>query len=189
MTLSRAPRLILATLLLIGAGLPLAGTAWSQDSTPPAEAADTTTVAFPSPDNPLSPEQVVTSRAAWKDTDCASCHGWSANGKDTGPVAPGPSLRETQLDYETIHTIIQCGLPSTRMAFHDRSAYVDDRCYGMKSADMGDTKPPKGDTMKPEEIDAVAAYVAGYLQNRGDVTKAECVEYYGKETAACASYP
>lgn len=43
--------------------------------------------------------------------------------------------------------------------------------------------------MKPEEIDAVAAYVAGYLQNRGDVTKAECVEYYGKETAACASYP
>lgn len=185
MTTSRAPR-ILFTLLLAGASLLLGTAAFAQDTS--SAPADTATAAVPSPDNPLTPEQITTSRAAWKDSDCSSCHGWSGNGKDTGPVPPGPSLRITQLDYDTIHAVIQCGLPSTRMPFHDRLAYTDDRCYGMKSADMGDTKPPKGVSMKAAEIDAVAAYVAGFLAGKPDTTKAECVEYFGSETAACNSY-
>jgi mono/diheme cytochrome c family protein len=176
----------LLLLPLLSSGILASGAAWSQDTLASTEP---TTVVVSSPDSLLTPEHIIAGRAAWKDSDCSSCHGWSGNGKDTGPVPPGPSLRLTQLDYDTIHTVIQCGLPGTRMAFHDRQAYVDDRCYGMKSADMGDTKPPKGMSMKAKEIDAVAAYVVGYLQNRGDTTKAECVEYFGRETAACASYP
>jgi mono/diheme cytochrome c family protein len=182
MITSRAPR-ILATLVLLGAGLVAGGPAWSQDAAPAAADA-----AVPSPDNPLTPEQILEGRAAWKDSDCSNCHGWSGNAKDTGPVPPGPSLRASQLDYESIMTVVQCGLPSTRMPSHDRLAYTDDRCYGMKSADMGNTKPPKGESMKPAEIAAVAAYVAGFLEGRPDTTKAECVEYFGTETAACSSY-
>lgn len=185
MTISRAPR-ILASLMLAGALA--ASSALAQDTSSSSAPADTTTAAVPSIDNPLTPEQVTEYRAAWKDSDCTSCHGWSGNGKDTGPVPPGPSLRVTQLDYDTIHTVIQCGLPGTRMPFHDRQAYIDDRCYGMKSADMGDTKPPKGKSMKADEIDAVAAYVAGYLAGKPDTTNAECVEYFGSATAACSSY-
>ncbi len=191
-TLSRL-RLFVATALLLSAGL-FAGAAFAQDASSSAAPADASasapadTSAAPSPDSPISGDQLAAAQAAWKAADCSSCHGWSGNGHDTGPVPPGPSLRELELDYATIHTIIQCGVPSTRMPFHDRLAYTDTRCYDMTTADMGDTKPPKGQSMKPEAIDAVAAYVAGYLEGKDPTTKAECVAYYGSETAACSSY-
>lgn len=181
----------LGTVLL---GVAIAGPAWAQDSASsvPADAASSApadaSAGVPSPQNPLSPEQVAVGRAAWKKSDCSNCHGWSGNGHDTGPIPPGPSLRETQLDYDSLHQIIQCGVPGTRMPYHDRSAYVDDRCYGMKSADIGSNKPPKGQTMKAEEIDAIAAYVAGFLRGKGDITLAECTDYHGSGAASCAAY-
>lgn len=186
MTILSAPRL-LATLAVLGGLLVAASPALAQDATAAAPA-DATAAAVPSPDYPLTPEQILASRTAWKASDCSNCHGWSGNGKDTGPVPPGPILRESALDYDSLVTIIQCGIPSTRMPSHDRLAYTDDRCYGMKTADMGDTKPPKGKSMKADEIAAVAAYVAGYLEGKPETSKAECVEYFGSETAACSSY-
>ena len=142
----------------------------------------------PSPVSPLNAEQIVADRTIWKKADCSNCHGWSGNGHDTGPIPPGPSLRDLQLDYASIHQIIQCGIPSTRMPSHDRLAYVDDRCYGQKSADLGKAKPQKGTPLQPAEIDAIAAYVAGYLEGKPATTKAECEEYFGAGNAACGNY-
>jgi len=136
----------------------------------------------------LTAEQITADRAIWKKADCTNCHGWSGNGRDTGPVPPGPSLRAIELDYDSVREVVQCGRPGTNMPSHDRLAYTDKRCYGMTSADVGKQKPQKGLPLKPEELDAVAAYVVGYLEGKGDVTKAECEEYYGAGNAVCNNY-
>jgi hypothetical protein len=137
---------------------------------------------------PLTAEQITADRAVWKKADCTNCHGWSGNGHDTGPVPPGPSLRDTQLDLASIREVAQCGRPGTNMPSHDRLAYTDNRCYGMTSADVGHSKPQKGVPLRPEELDAVAAYVFGYLKGRGPTDKAECEDYYGAGNAVCSNY-
>jgi hypothetical protein len=141
-----------------------------------------------SPEHPLTPEQVTQFREVWKKADCTNCHGWSGNGHDTGPVPPGPSLRDLSYDFATIREVAQCGRPGTNMPSHDRLAYTDDRCYGMTSADVGKDKPQKGIALKPAELDAIAAYVTGYLEQKGPVTKAECEEYFGGTNPNCGSY-
>ena len=146
------------------------------------------TVAAPSPENPLAGDALATARAAWKESDCISCHGWSGNGTETGPVPPGPSLRESALDYASAREIIQCGIPGGQMPSHDRMAYVDTRCYGLKSADLGSSKPLKGDSLKAADLDAVAAYVTGYLEGRGPITPEECEEYFQGTNPNCGSY-
>ncbi len=186
----------LALLLQLTAGIATTETAFAQDASSSSAASDSssstaptdTASTDPSPTNPLSAEQIKADRVIWAKADCSNCHGWSGNGHDTGPIPPGPSLRELQLDYASIHQIIQCGIPSTRMPSHDRLAYVDDRCYGQKSADLGKAKPQKGTPLQPAEIDAVAAYVAGYLEGKPATSKAECEEYFGAGSAACGNY-
>lgn len=175
-----APVRVLWALAIVTAGaLPLTVSSYAQD------AAVTITDVAP---GSLTPEQIETDRAAWQKSDCASCHGWSGNGHDTGPVPPGPSLRATELEFVDIREVIQCGRPGTNMPSHDRLAYTDDRCYGMTSADVGADKPVKGLPLKPAELDAIASYVAGYLKGRTDITKDECEGYYGVGTAACSAY-
>jgi mono/diheme cytochrome c family protein len=189
------PTLLAALGVLLPLSLTLvpANPAWAQDSASSAAVSAAASDAQPastdpSPTNPLSADLVTADREVWKKADCSNCHGWSGNGHDTGPVPPGPSLRDTQLDYASIHQIVQCGIPSTRMPSHDRLAYVDDRCYGQKSADLGKAKPQKGTPLQPAEIDAIAAYVAGFLQGKPATTKAECEEYFGAGSPACGNY-
>ncbi|HVW91614.1 MAG TPA: c-type cytochrome [Devosia sp.] len=161
--------------------LPSAQLAWAQDAAAPAAK----TVAPGS----LTPDQVKADQAVWKSADCASCHGWSGNGKDTGPIPPGPSLRETQLEYTDIRETIACGRPGTSMPSHDRLAWSVHACYGMKAADVGHQKPQKGIALTDDKIDAIAEYVAGYLKGRGPTSKAECEAYYSPGDAKCSSYP
>jgi cytochrome c553 len=155
----------------------LPATAWADDAAPATMAPGS-----------LAADQVTADRAIWKAADCASCHGWSGNGHDTGPIPPGPSLRETQLELSDIREVIACGRPGTAMPSHDRLAYSVHACYGMKSADVGNQKPQKGIALTDDKIDAIAAYVAGYLKGRPATTKAECEEYWGAGNAACVSY-
>ena len=175
--------LALGLTLLFATGGGLAQDASSSASAP--ASTEATTKVTP---GSLTPDQIAADRAIWKKGDCSNCHGWSGNGHDTGPVPPGPSLRAIEFDFDSVREVVQCGRPGTNMPSHDRLAYTDKRCYGMTSADVGKQKPQKGTPLKPEELDAVAAYVVGYLEGKGDVTKAECEEYYGAGNAVCNNY-
>ncbi|MCP8939613.1 cytochrome c [Alsobacter sp. SYSU M60028] len=136
-----------------------------------------------------SPEQVTRGLAVWKKSDCANCHGWAGHGRETEPVPPAPSLRQTSLDQAQIREVAQCGRPSTTMPSHDRLAYTDERCYGMNREAVGKLKPPQGNSLQPADLDDVAAYVAVAIKGKGTVTKGECEAYHGAGAATCKYYP
>src|SRR3954452_17759230 len=77
--------------------------------------------------------------------DCQSCHGWAADGRKMDSQMPdGANLRTTKLDRDKLIVAIKCGIPGKSMPAFDRLAYSDDRCYGLKQADlqrMGTTLP------------------------------------------------
>src|SRR5437763_16331030 len=75
--------------------------------------------------------------------DCQYCHGWAGDGAGQGQSPGGAAnLRRSQLDRETLITVISCGVPGTAMPHFDELAYTDKRCYGMTEAEIGARKPP-----------------------------------------------
>ena len=139
-------------------------------------------------------EDVARGQQIWHDkAECNFCHGWAGDGAaSSGFHHPGnpPSLRKTQLTRDQIRMTIQCGRPGTEMRYFDRFAYTDKRCYGMSATDLGGLKIERASTtLQPDEIDALADYVAAKIKGAGAVTKAECVAYFGPGTARCDSYP
>lgn len=140
-------------------------------------------------DAPPTPEQIARGLAVWKKSDCTSCHGWAGHGRETEPVPPAPSIRQTSLEQAQIREVAQCGRPATTMPSHDRLAYTDDRCYGMTREAVGKLRPPAGNALRAEELDDLAAYVATNIKGKGTVTKAECEVYNGGPAANCGYYP
>jgi mono/diheme cytochrome c family protein len=140
-------------------------------------------------------DDVARGQKIWHDkAECNFCHGWAGDGgaASAGFHHPGkaPSLRETQLDHDQIRMLIQCGRPGTPMPYFDRFAYTDKRCYDMNAADLGKMMPDAGTPpLQPDEIDALADDVATKIKGAGEVTKAECVKYFGPSTSRCDSYP
>jgi mono/diheme cytochrome c family protein len=132
----------------------------------------------------------------WHDkAECNFCHGWAGDGGagTAGFHHPGnaPSLRKTQLTRDQIRTTIECGRPGTPMPYFDRFAYADKRCYGgVTAAQLGKLMPQRaGTTLQPDEIDALADYVATKLKGSGPVTKAECLAYFGPGVQRCDGFP
>ena len=75
------------------------------------------------------------------------------------------------------------------MPHFDRYAYTDKRCYGMDAAELGDTVPERSmTTLQPDEIDALADYVATKIKGAGAVTRRQCFDYFGGGTSRCESY-
>lgn len=130
-------------------------------------------------------------QSIWHDkAGCAFCHGWAGDGVG-GFHHPGhpPSLRATELTRDQIRMTIQCGRPGTAMPYFDRFAYTDKRCYDMDATDVGDMMPERSSTtLQADEIDALADYVATKLKGSGEVTRQQCVDYFGKGTARCDQY-
>ena len=130
-------------------------------------------------------------QSIWHDkAGCAFCHGWAGDGVG-GFHHPGhpPSLRATELTRDQIRMTIQCGRPGTAMPYFDRFAYTDKRCYDMVAADIGDMMPERSSTtLQADEIDALADYVATKLKGLGQVTRQQCVDYFGRGTARCEQY-
>lgn len=121
---------------------------------------------------------------------CVDCHGWAADGKTGVNVrAPaGPSLRETGLDRAALIEVIQCGRPGTAMPYHDRSAYRDDRCYGMVMADFTPgTEPVRGKTFSDKDIANVAAYLQAKVIGLGAPTFDQCVDFFDNPAAKACS--
>jgi mono/diheme cytochrome c family protein len=124
--------------------------------------------------------------------NCARCHGWpgdGATGRD--PRSPGDpaNLRITQLDTNSLIQVVSCGIPGSPMPYHDRLAYIDKRCYGTTKADYtGDQTPQPGLYLSNQQIIDVVAYVEQKVKGRGEITKAECEEYFKPGAAACKSF-
>jgi mono/diheme cytochrome c family protein len=137
-------------------------------------------------------EELARGQGIWHDkAGCDFCHGWAGDGVG-GFHHPGhpPSLRATALTRDQIRMTIQCGRPGTAMPYFDRFAYTDKRCYDMTAADLGGEMMPtrSSTTLQPDEIDALADYVAGKIKGAGAVTRAECVDYFGGGTSRCDKY-
>jgi mono/diheme cytochrome c family protein len=137
-------------------------------------------------------QDVAAGQRIWADkAGCPQCHGWSGDGLVSGFESPGGlPLRKTQLTRDQIREVIQCGRPGTPMPHFDRFAYTDKRCYDMTAEDLGNVEAIRAEkTLQAFEIDAVADYVATKIKGAGQVTRAECTEFFGKTGAQCDKYP
>lgn len=118
---------------------------------------------------------------------CVNCHGWPGDGKSglLLQAPPGPSLRASTLDTEALTEIIACGIPGTAMPFHDRSAYRDDRCFGMALEDFAPgTAPVRGKTFSEADVANVVAYLEERVIGLGEPTLEECAAFFDNPSAA-----
>jgi mono/diheme cytochrome c family protein len=134
-------------------------------------------------------EQIKAGLHVWKDRGgCFNCHGDFGQGGEGGHFPAGPSLRKTALDLETIHLVISCGLPGTKMPFNLEGAYKTEDCYGT----VGEEPPAEvspGAALSKQEIDDLVAYLGARVVGQRRITKDQCVEYYDDPNApACAAY-
>jgi len=140
----------------------------------------------------LPAEDVARGQKIWTSkAGCPECHGWAGDGVGAfHSEGHAPALRETKLTRDEIRETIQCGRPGTPMPHFDRFAYTDNRCYGLTADDLGNIKPNRAPTtLQQDEIDALADYVATKLKGRGQVTRAQCLDYFGGGASRCDNYP
>jgi len=118
---------------------------------------------------------------------CGNCHGWPGDGL-TGTMlqAPAaPSLRDSDLDTETLYEIIMCGVPGTAMPFHGRTAYRDGNCHGMALSDFApDMKPRRGKTFSEKDVANVVAFLETRVMGLGEPTFEECADFFDDPDAS-----
>jgi hypothetical protein len=123
---------------------------------------------------------------------CVSCHGWAGDGQaGRNPMAhaDGANLRETLLDTDGLTEVVKCGLPGTRMPYHEAAAYRDDRCYGMVLADFdAGSEPVRGKTFRDKDVANLVAYLETHMIGLGDPTYEECADYYGTSVDKACNY-
>jgi hypothetical protein len=123
---------------------------------------------------------------------CVNCHGWPGDGATgTNPMVhvQGSNLRETQLDAQGLYDVIRCGLPGTKMPYHDRVGYKDDRCNGMLMSDFdADQRPVMGKTFSEQQTVDLIAYLEKYVIGHGKPTYEECMLYFDASADRACSY-
>jgi hypothetical protein len=123
---------------------------------------------------------------------CSYCHGWAADGAgDPQSNGGAANLRQSFLNRGQLIEVITCGRPRTPMPRYDEAAYSEQRCYGMTEAELGPDLPslPPGSTLQKREVEAVADYLLARFIGRGEVTRDECEDAFGKGARACGEYP
>ena len=122
--------------------------------------------------------------------DCQACHGWAGDGRKMDSQMPdGADLRALQMDRQTLITTIKCGRPGTGMPAFDKFAYSDGRCFGLKQADLRSRGLPMGDapaTLTPNEIGLLADFLLAKIVGKGPLSRAQCIEFWGKPVEACS---
>lgn len=130
-------------------------------------------------------------RLVYEKANCVGCHKWHGGGGG-GYGGAALSLRESQLERADLFEVVRCGRPSTGMPYHDRQAYKSVECFGGMTleglADADRPRPP-AQFLRPEEIEAVVAYVATEIQGKAEPTKADCVAYWGPDARECKAMP
>src|SRR6185312_9885538 len=125
--------------------------------------------------------------------DCQSCHGWAADGRKMDTQMPdGANLRTTRLNREQLLMAIKCGRPGKGMPAFDRLAYTDGRCYDMKKADLEAKNlqmPDPPATLQVREMERILDFLQVKVIGKGPMTRATCVEYWGKEQDVCKDLP
>lgn len=122
---------------------------------------------------------------------CVNCHGWAGDGQSgRNPMshAAAANLRETKLDAQGLFDVIRCGIPGTKMPYHDRQAYKDGRCHGLLMSDFeADQQPIIGKTFREKQMVDLVAYLQTYMVGLGKPTYDECVLYFeASADKACA---
>jgi mono/diheme cytochrome c family protein len=174
---------VLSVTLLAGTSPALPQDASSSASAPASASASAVETAAP------TDEQIAAGLDVWKNRGgCFNCHGNFAQGGEGGHFPAGPSLRKSQLDPDTMKSVISCGLPGTQMPYNLKGAYTEVECYGN---DLGsapaDVHP--GAALSSEEIDNLLGYLDARVVGQRRITKAQCIEYYGDPNAPdCAAY-
>ena len=114
-------------------------------------------------------EQSFGDRLFHEKADCQFCHGPNGDGQGD-PRSPGQAanLHETILNRAQLIEVISCGRPGTEMPHFNKYAYIDDKCYGMLAADVGNNIPPEPHStpLTQHEIEAVADYVLGTFKGK-----------------------
>ncbi len=125
--------------------------------------------------------------------NCQACHGWAGDGRKMDSQMPdGANLRETKLDRGDVIVAVKCGRPGRGMPAFDKFAYNDDRCYGMKQADLRSRElslPDPPATLQPREIELLADFLFAKIIGKGPMNRARCIEYWGSEVEACGEFP
>jgi hypothetical protein len=124
---------------------------------------------------------------------CVNCHGWAGDGESgrspishAGAVA---NLRETKLDAQGLYDVIRCGLPGTKMPYHDSVSYKDDRCHGLLMSDFdADQQPIRGKTFRENQMLDLIAYLEKYVVGHGKPTYEECALYFDTSVDKSCSY-
>jgi mono/diheme cytochrome c family protein len=133
-----------------------------------------------------TPPQVAAGIKAWEKAGCSECHSQFGVGGGMGGAANGPSLRRTRLDRNALTETIACGKPGTEMPSWLIGAYTKRACYnrppGAVAADVQAVP-----VLEDAELQALVEYVVTRMVGKGDVTKAECEEFFG-EPQRCTSY-
>jgi hypothetical protein len=104
----------------------------------------------------------------------------------------GANLRALTIEREALTLTIRCGRPGTGMPAFERLAYSDGRCYGLKKADLqarGLDMPDPASTLAPNEIGLLIDFLLAKVVGKGEMTRAQCVEYWGKPVEACDELP
>ena len=126
-------------------------------------------------------------KAVYKKANCIGCHKWHGKGGG-GYGGVALSLRDTQLDEETLAIVVRCGRPGTGMPYHDRKAYRGENreCYASTREELGDTMPPRARYfLKDADVEAVVNYVANEIQGKGEPDHADCVAFWGADAKRC----
>jgi len=124
-------------------------------------------------------------RQVYDKANCVGCHKWHGGGGG-GYGGAALSLRETALDRAGLIEAVRCGRPGTRMPYHDRKAWEDVACYGMRTSDIGRDMPPRAaDFLREEEIEAVADHVLTEIKGKGEPGYEDCVAYWGEDARQC----
>jgi hypothetical protein len=124
---------------------------------------------------------------------CQACHGWAGDGRKMDSQMPdGANLRALTIDREVLTLTIRCGRPGTGMPAFERLAYSDGRCFGLKLADLrarGLEMPDPAATLAPNEVGLLVDFLFAKVIGKGEMTRAECVEYWGSAVEACDELP
>ena len=124
----------------------------------------------------------------YKKANCIGCHKWHGDGGG-GYGGAALSLRETFLDQEQLVEVIACGRPTTGMPAFHRKAYKTYNCYDMTMDELGEDKPPKPvKRLRDADIARVAAYVIAKIKGQGDMTKAQCTDFWGDGARECERF-
>lgn len=143
---------------------------------------------FAGPKNALAEPDLETGKTVYQEANCIGCHKWHGGGGG-GYGGAALSLRETALDRELLIEVIACGRPATRMPFHARGAYKSVDCYGGSTKDdFGSDFPPKAaKLLRDRQIEAVADYLIAKLQDQGEATFEQCIDFWGDSARQCSS--